>query len=124
MPSPFAMPTSIVARLPRHAYADLPALYLATLVLLFASPLTCLHYLLLAVPLAIWLLRPGSARRQIAATVALWLMAIEPWGSWMPSAAATAAVTNGGLVLLFVSALVDVYSVTLESTDGRRPVGR
>ena len=121
MLSLFAMPIFIVARLPRDANADLPALYLATLVLLFASPLTWLHYLLLAVPLAIWLLRPGSARRQIAATVALWLMAIEPWGSWMPSAAATAAVTNGGLVLLFVTALVDVYSVNLEPATARRP---
>ena len=121
MLSLFAMPIFIVARLPRDANADLPALYLATLVLLFASPLTWLHYLLLAVPLAIWLLRPGSARRQIAATVALWLMAIEPWGSWMPSAAATAAVTNGGLLLLFVTALVDVYSVNLEPATARRP---
>jgi hypothetical protein len=81
------------------------------LVVLLSSPLVWLHYLILALPAVIVLLRP-QARWRWPALAAFVAVAMDPWtdpfGASDPLRQATVAIA--GLVLLFVLVLLEIAS--------------
>ncbi|HUP50789.1 MAG TPA: glycosyltransferase 87 family protein [Thermoanaerobaculia bacterium] len=92
--------------------ADAALIPLGCVLFLLSSPLVWLHYLLLTVPLVIWLLRPaegsGVLPRQLAGVVALALLAVTPWDALMPSVLEVATFANAGLLIAFVATLHDL----------------
>ncbi len=113
------------ARSERHV--DLLALGLGCLIFQFGSPLVWVHHLLLSVPVIAYLLRPGgegegpvhATGRQIAAAIALAMVAVEPWAQWVPTVGQVAAIVNGGLVIAYGTALYDlVANHDQSSTEG------
>ncbi|HEU4520982.1 MAG TPA: glycosyltransferase 87 family protein [Thermoanaerobaculia bacterium] len=90
---------------------DVPAIALGCVLFQFVSPLVWVHHLLLTVPLVAWLLRPAASRgTHIAGAIALALIAVEPWGTFVPSVLGVAVLVNLGLAIAFAAALVSVSS--------------
>lgn len=83
---------------------DVAAIALGCVLFQFVSPLVWAHHLLLSVPLMLWLLRPAASRpRQIAGAVGLALIAVEPWGTFVPTVTWVALGVNAGLAVAFVA---------------------
>jgi hypothetical protein len=95
---------------PAPQHADQLAIGLGCVMALLGSPLMWIHYLVLTIPLLAYLLRPtGNApRRQVAAAVALAILAIEPWARFVPATIQVAALVNVGLVVAVIASLFDL----------------
>jgi len=91
------------------AVEDLLLIGAGCLVVLLSSPLVWLHYLVLALPAVIVLLRP-QARRRWPAIAAFVAVAMDPWTDLfgMPDPVRHATVAIAGLALLFVLVLVEI----------------
>jgi hypothetical protein len=91
------------------AVEDLLLIGAGCLVVLLSSPLVWLHYLILALPAVVVLIRP-QARRRWPALAAFVAVAMDPWtdpfGASDPVRQATVAIA--GLVLLFVLVLIEI----------------
>ncbi len=97
-------------------HTDLLTIGLGCVIALLGSPLVWVHYLVLCIPLLAYLLRPAAddeppaqaRRRQIAAAIALSMLAIEPWAQLIPTTIQLAAFVNLGFLITFVAGLDDL----------------
>jgi Glycosyltransferase family 87 len=78
-----------------------PVIYLLT------APLVWFHYLMLAIPLALWTMRSRSLPLQVAGGIALTLIAADPWEAFLPIRTynGEAILVAIGLVTIFVFAV-------------------
>ncbi len=72
-----------------------------------SSPLVWVHYLVLGVPLLMFLMRPAAKRPWIGA-VALLLVATDPWAIVIASPVALTLLVIAGIALAYAAALYDV----------------
>jgi len=114
------------------ALADLPAHFLvgglACAIPLLVSPLVWQHYLTLALPLALVLLRPGSPAGpggRGLALLAFSAVAIDPWSELfgLSAMATQATLVTAGLVLLGLLGLGELANVGRRSGSGERAAG-
>ncbi len=97
------------------AIEDGAAIAAGCLVYLLSAPMVWLHYLLLALPAAVVLLRPGdgatvAAWRRVPAVVALLAIGVNPWADpfGIQDLRVQAAVTSLGVLVLFALVCVDL----------------
>lgn len=99
----------IAVRRGRDARFDVPLIALGCVLFHLVSRLVWLHYFTLAVPLAMWLLRPAdgapATRRQVAGAASLLLIAVRPWDAFVPTVFHVAALVNTGLLILLAAAI-------------------
>lgn len=94
------------------ANIDILAIGLGSVIGLLGSPLVWVHYLVMALPLLAWLLRPARAERmRVAAAVALLLLALAPSDYVTTTPMLAALLVNGGLVLAFAAGLFDLATL-------------
>jgi len=94
---------------------DFLAIGLGSAIGLLGSPLVWVHYLVMALPLLAWLLRPGGGTRErvklrrLAATVALLVLALGPSDHVVTSTAIEVAIlVNVGLLIAYATGLFDL----------------
>jgi hypothetical protein len=90
---------------------ELLVIGLGAVIGLLGSPLVWVHYLVMALPLLAWLLRPAGAKEtRAAASVALVLLAIAPSDHVVGSTMLVAILVNLGLLIAFAAGLFDLWT--------------
>ena len=97
---------------------DVPVVAAGCLVFLLSSPLVWLHYLLLALPAVVLLLR-APPRRQLLSVGALAAVAMSPFAELfsLRNSSAQGVLVLGGLVLLFGLVLLEIATPTVDALE-------